>query len=113
MIPIWLHFLAIVCLVTGLICAVWIAIDETRHPQHMWIINLVWRITPLYGTVFALWLYYAYGRSAHRMAHASKRRGDPPPGKKLTPFPITVAKGALHCGSGCAIPWQWLHTEKR
>ena len=46
MIPIWLHFLAIVCLVTGLICAVWIAIDETRHPQHMWIMNLVWRITP-------------------------------------------------------------------
>ena len=25
--------------------------------------------------------------------------GDDPPNKKLTPFPIIVANGALHCGS--------------
>jgi hypothetical protein len=29
----WLHAVAIVSLIAGLICAVWIALDEIRHPQ--------------------------------------------------------------------------------
>jgi hypothetical protein len=30
-------------------------------------------------------------------------RGEEMPSKKLTPFPVMVANGALHCGSGCTL----------
>jgi hypothetical protein len=37
----WLHTLSIASLVAGFVCAALIVIDETRHPQYMWIMNLV------------------------------------------------------------------------
>lgn len=44
--PEWLHNLAIISLVTAGICALIISIDIfTKHPQNMWIMNLVWPIT--------------------------------------------------------------------
>ena len=104
MVPQWLHLLAIVSLALGAICAVWIAIDEMRHPQHMWIMNLVWPITALYASVLGVAFYFSYGRLAtHAKAKRAEQRGEPPPSKKLTPFPVMVAKGALHCGSGCTL----------
>ena len=36
MIPFWLHVLSISALLVGFVCALIIAIDITRHPQHMW-----------------------------------------------------------------------------
>lgn len=104
MTPDWLHMLAIASLIVGVICAVWIALDEIRHPQHMWIMNLVWPITALYGSVLAVAFYFAYGRLAtHRRAAEAKAQGKEIPSKKFTPFPIKVAKGAFHCGSGCTL----------
>ena len=44
------------------ICAIVIAIDEIRHPQKMWIMNVVWPVTALYFSVFALWGYFRIGR---------------------------------------------------
>jgi hypothetical protein len=90
-VPAWLHVLAIVSLFVGFICAVWITIDEIRHPQQMWIMNLVWPITALYGGLLALWFYYAYGQTARQRV------------KQDPPYAIIVAKGALHCGSGCTL----------
>jgi hypothetical protein len=104
MIPDWLHVLAVTSLIAGLICAVWISLDELRHPQHMWIMNLVWLITALYASVIGLIFYFAYGRLAtHRKAKAARQAEEMPPSKALTPFPVMVAKGALHCGSGCTL----------
>src|SRR5262249_57228355 len=81
-----------------------IAFDLTRRPKHMWIMNLVWPITALFGTGWILWQYFTYGRLATReRAHAAMQWGEKPPNKKLTPFPIIVANGALHCGSGCTL----------
>ena len=93
MIPSWLNVLALTSLLAGFACAAWIAFDETRHPQHVWIMNLVWPITALYGGLLALWFYYAYGREA---AHHHAAKEEPP-------FSVMVAKGALHCGAGCTI----------
>jgi Domain of unknown function (DUF4396) len=104
MIPQWLHDLAIASLVLGFASALIIAIDEMRRPQHMWIMNLVWPITGLYAGVFALWGYFAYGRLAtHKRAHAAMQHGEDMPHKKHISFPIKVAKGASHCGSGCTL----------
>lgn len=104
MIPPWLHNLSIAYLLLGAISAVIISFDLLRHPQHMWIMNLVWPITALFGTIWILWQYFTYGRLATReKAHMAMPRGEDPPNKKLTPFPIMVANGALHCGSGCTL----------
>ena len=100
MIPIWVHDLALACLAVGIICATVIAIDLISHPQRMWIMNLVWPVNGLFGTVLTLWLYYRFGRLAARDATGHNKESS---GKKKTPFPIMVAKGAMHCGAGCTL----------
>ena len=42
MIPGWLHMVSWIALVAGLICAIVILVDVIRHPQQMWIMNVVW-----------------------------------------------------------------------
>lgn len=95
--------LARLSLIAAGICAVVIAIDLIRHPQHMWIMNIVWPVTALWAGPFALGFYFAFGRdSAQDAVDAAKRRGKKPPAK-AQPRAIHVAKAALHCGSGCTI----------
>jgi hypothetical protein len=91
MIPAWLHALAWAALALGCICALVAALDLVRHPQTMWIMNLVWPITALFGGPLLLWLYFAHGRrdDAHDGAGP--------------PFAVKVGKAALHCGSGCTL----------
>lgn len=52
--PVWLHDLAIVSIAIGGVCALIICVDEMRRPQKMWIMNLVWPLTSLFGSL--LWL---------------------------------------------------------
>ncbi len=100
----WLHVFSIAALILGLVTAVGIIIDEVRHPQSMWIMNIVWPVTALFGTLLTLWTYVRYGRLATKEAVAeAKRHHREPPSKLKTPFAIMVAKGALHCGSGCTL----------
>jgi hypothetical protein len=104
MVPHWLHVLSILGLCVGFACAIVIAFDELKHPQHMWIMNVVWPVTALFGGPLILWSYYGYGRLAtHELAHAAMERQQEMPSKTQTPFPIAVMKGALHCGSGCTL----------
>jgi len=104
MIPAWLHSLSIAVLLLGLVCAVVIAADLVRHKQHMWIMNVVWPVTALFGTVWIVWQYFTYGRLAEdARAKAATARHEEMPSKKLTPFPVMVGNGALHCGSGCTL----------
>lgn len=91
--PGWLHTLAILTLSLGAVCAITIALDELRRPQKMWIMNLVWPITALFGTVLWTAAYYTWGRA--------KREGSGE--KSKPPFPVMVAKGASHCGAGCTL----------
>lgn len=112
MIPAWLHYLSIVSLVIAFACALWIALDLRRHPQHMSIMNVVWPVTALYGSVFSVWAYYKWGRLAeHKKFMPAMEKDETPPHKKFTPFPVMVGKGATHCGSGCTlgdISAEWL-----
>mgnify|MGYP005811225253 CR=1 FL=1 len=104
MIPAWLHALAIACLLLGAICAAIVAGDLSRHPQHMWIMNVVWPVTALFGSIWIVWQYFTYGRLATRAKMAaSMKHSEEPPNRRLTPFPIIVANAALHCGSGCTL----------
>ena len=95
MIPPCLHGLSICILVLGACCAVVIASDVLLHPQRMRIMDVVWPVTALFGTVGTAWMYFRYGRLAAREPMQ--------PARQELPFPIMVAKGASHCGSGCCI----------
>ncbi len=104
MIPDWLHSLSIAFLLLGLVCAVVTAADLVRHKQHMWIMNVVWPVTALFGTVWTVWQYFTYGRLAEdAQAKAAIARHEEMSSKKLTPFPVMVGNRALHCGSGCTL----------
>ncbi len=104
MIPAWLHYLSIAYLLLGFGSAVTIAADIARHKQHMWIMNIVWPVTALFGTVWIAWQYFAYGRLAtQEKVHAAMRRKEQLPNQRETPFHVMVANGALHCGSGCTL----------
>jgi hypothetical protein len=104
MTPHWLHLLSLASLTLGITCALAIAIDITRQPQHMFIMNIVWPVTALFGGLAAVWGYYKYGRLAtHERANSAIERGDDPPHKRLTPFPVMVGKATTHCGAGCTL----------
>lgn len=79
-------------------CALFIAADLFRHPQKMAIMNVVWPVTALYLSVFAVWGYLRLGRPMSRDAPASK----PQQGHKQPTWP-QIAVAASHCGAGCTI----------
>ena len=84
-----LHGLALVSLIAAILCAAAIALDLVRRPQKMWIMNLVWPLTALFGSVLWLALYWRAGRNT----------GD----QREPPMAVAVAKGASHCGAGCTV----------
>ena len=79
------------------LCAAWIVADETRHPQKMAMMNIVWPITALYFSVFAVWAYYAVRKGKNESASMDSQSQDSPPTLSQT------AVGTSHCGAGCMI----------
>ena len=77
--PGWLETVAIISLVVGGISALIIVIHILRgHKQHMWIMNVVWPVTALYGSVFALYAYFTVGGSPLIMPCSRPRNGAKP-----------------------------------
>ncbi|MEO7335662.1 MAG: DUF4396 domain-containing protein, partial [Caldimonas sp.] len=103
MFPGWLHGLSIVALLLGLACALVIAVDVMRHPQQMAVMNVVWPVTALFGTVLSVWGYFHYGRESTREEVEKAKAGQRPMPAEAQPCPAIVGKGALHCGAGCMI----------
>ena len=101
MIPVWLHVISVTSLGLGLICSLAIGADERKHPQKMPIMNAVWPLAALFGTVVWLWGYFRYGRPAPKsgMVNAKQRHY----GATGKPFAVVVAEAASHCGSGCTL----------
>jgi hypothetical protein len=93
------HVLAMASLALGAACAAWIAADEVTRPQKMWIMNIVWPTTALFGSVIWLAGYLRWGRGLTRQ-EARQFDGDQ---NGETPMPVAVAKGASHCGAGCTL----------
>jgi hypothetical protein len=86
----------------ALICAAIILVDEVRHPQAMGVMNVVWPVTALYFSVFAVWAYFAVGRKKTRAAMQAMG-GMKIGGDKGPPTLVQVAVGTSHCGAGCMI----------
>ena len=98
-----LHIAAWLSLALAFVCAAAIAIDLVRRPQSMAVMNLVWPITALYGSVLALWFYWTHGRAADATeAHAfHPQHADRQSNAIPTPTQVTMATS--HCGAGCAL----------
>ncbi len=65
----------------------------------MWIMNLVWPLTALYGSVLALWAYFTVGRRMANKNHVRTNHSES--GKGPTRTQVTVSD--THCGAGCAL----------
>lgn len=97
-----LALLAWISIGVAAISAILIAADEVRHPQAMSVMNIVWPVTALYFSVFALWAYFAIGRKNTRSA--KKMGGMSMGGDKDAPPTIAqVGVSTTHCGAGCMI----------
>jgi hypothetical protein len=94
--PSWLETLSIIVVAISALAALWITADLRRHPQAMWIMNLVWPLTALYTGPLGLWAYYAIGRRSARDMHQRHKQNS-------SPFWQSVLTGAMHCGAGCAV----------
>ncbi|WP_246205100.1 DUF4396 domain-containing protein [Altericroceibacterium indicum] len=59
-----------------------------RAPPKMAVMKFVWPLCALFGSLLVVWFYYRFTRGG---------------GHSEQPFAVSVAKGALHCGAGCAL----------
>lgn len=94
-IPSWLHILSICALLAGFLSALVLAIDVKRHPQHVWVMALVWPITGLFAGPLALWGYFRFGRGMGHGGHGHGGLGKP--------FYASVGIADTHCGAGCTL----------
>lgn len=62
--PSWLTSLSSASLALAAACATVIIIDEVNRPQKMWIMNIVWPVTALFGSVLWLAGYFSLGTRA-------------------------------------------------
>jgi hypothetical protein len=106
-----LHVFAWISLGIALICALFIVADETKRPQKMAVMNVVWPISALYFSIFAVWAYLVWGRRKTKRAMADKGQGvsdehgseRKPKSKPKAPTGSQVAVGTSHCGAGCTL----------
>lgn len=119
MVPEWLHILSIVLLAGAFAIAAWVAVDVVRRPPPMWIMQIVWPVTMLFGSVVTLAFYLAHGRGTPAGAddgsdddgsggNDSNEDGSEDDSKdegsgQDAPTIASVAKGTLHCGAGCTL----------
>ena len=100
MFPGWLHELSIASLALGVACAVFTIIDLIMRPQKMGVMNVVWPLTMLFGSVWVLCFNLLFGRASKR---GEEMRASGASRKRSAAFAAKVAKGALHCGAGCTL----------
>jgi hypothetical protein len=96
--PLWLHALALISLAVALVCALIIVADEFARPQHMWVMNLVWPLCALFGSVIWLLFYFRYERGMPRGDMSKPMQGMIKP-----PFWAMAMTSASHCGAGCTL----------
>jgi hypothetical protein len=90
--------------------AIVIAADELRRPQKMWIMNVVWPVTALYFSIFAVWAYVkiGVGMTKREMQGISHDQMQPHKEKqeeqaRLDPTWRQTAVSDSHCGAGCTL----------
>ncbi|MBS1821295.1 MAG: DUF4396 domain-containing protein [Acidobacteria bacterium] len=90
--------------------AIVIAVDELRRPQEMWIMNIVWPVTALYFSIFAVWAYFRIGTGMTKRAMQGMSQDQMQQHKKeqeeqarRNPAWHQTAVSDSHCGAGCTL----------
>jgi len=90
--------------------AIVIAAHELRRPQKMWIMNIVWPVTALYFSIFAVWAYFRIGtgmtkREMRSMSHQQmqQHKDKQEEQARLDPTWRQTAVSTSHCGAGCTL----------
>lgn len=96
-----LNLIAVFFVCSGIGIAVRIAIDLTRHPQSMKIMNAVWILTALWGNYLALWAYNKFGKSTPMQMGNAEMKMDMS-GMNHSHWQ-SVTLSTLHCGAGCTL----------
>lgn len=87
--PLFLHTVAWASLICAAACAVIISVHEVIKPQKMWIMNLVWPLTALFGGVIWLFAYLHWGSPTSRT--------------KVESNVASLFIATSHCGAGCTV----------
>ncbi|WP_077624153.1 DUF4396 domain-containing protein [Sediminibacillus massiliensis] len=82
---------SIIALAAGLLSSAVIAFDVYKHPQMMWIMNIVWPINGWFLGPVAVYLYWKWGKLKAKDSEAEDNRGKP----------AKVFGSTSHCASGC------------
>ena len=101
-----LNDIAIASIAIAIACSIGIAVDEFRRPQKMGVMNVVWPVTALYFSVFAVWAYASFGRAKPKSGQQEQMggmHGGQHDQADSAPDWTSVAKGTTHCGAGCMI----------
>ena len=94
-------------ILVGIVCAAVVTIDiVTGRRQPMRIMNVVWPLTSLYGSVLALAAYFRFGRAmrsrgilgADRVDHMNHEMNH-----STRPMPVATVLSTTHCGAGCML----------
>ncbi|HLR59753.1 MAG TPA: DUF4396 domain-containing protein [Pseudogracilibacillus sp.] len=86
-----LNVIAWVALIIGLISSLIIIFDIIKHPQQMFIMNLVWPINGWFLGPIAIWTYFKWGRIKAKSIEKTDSRGN---------F-AKVFVSTSHCSVGC------------
>jgi hypothetical protein len=92
--PTWFTSVSVVSLALAGLCALVVTVDVIRRPQAMSVMNVVWPLTMLFGSLLWLGFYRARGRAPAPGSDAE------PPERSIR---SAVAIGASHCGAGCTL----------
>ncbi len=100
--------LAIISPVLAVISAIIIAFDLHKNPQSMRIMSAVWILTALWGSVFGLVAYFAFGREKRISMPMGDMNGMKMSDKMKMNMPSrpkwqAVTLSTLHCGAGCTL----------
>lgn len=118
--PVWLTVISWISLALGVASTIFIAIDVSKRPQPMRVMDFVWSIDGLWGSVAWVGAYLWWGRAKPKGASNMKmgsmkmdmpgmKMGDmkmsPALGKSGKPhsMPVSVFVGTSHCGAGCSL----------
>jgi hypothetical protein len=91
--PLWMDRLANCSLLVAGLSVIAIVLDEMQYPQKMWIMNLVWPLTAIFGSLVWLVAYWRWGRNARNGRSRDVEQ----------PFAASVLKSTSHCGAGCTV----------
>jgi hypothetical protein len=100
-----IKIISIVSIIVSVICFVIILLGIVKHPQPMYIMNIVWPVTALYSGLLGLLMFYTIGKDLQqkKMQHNIHKDQQTIHDHSQKIVWKSVLVGTLHCGAGCML----------